>query len=152
MLCEKCHAHEATVHMVKIVNGNRSERHLCSECAEKEHISAPTPALFRHGNNPFFPPGFLDEYFDPFGHFGTEEIEAPEIEMPAEKKNSLYDGIKKSLRGESEPETKPEDKKETLSPEISKLQDKLNECIQNENFEEAARLRDEIKKLAGDEK
>ena len=38
MLCERCHAHPATVHMVQVVNGHRKEEHLCSECAEKEHV------------------------------------------------------------------------------------------------------------------
>lgn len=33
MKCEKCKRREATTHMTKIVNGYKEEYHLCSECA-----------------------------------------------------------------------------------------------------------------------
>lgn len=33
MLCEECGKRPATVHVQKIVNGQRSESHLCQECA-----------------------------------------------------------------------------------------------------------------------
>lgn len=49
MLCERCHAHPATVHMVQVVNGHRKEEHLCSECAEKEHVFQKEQSFFGHG-------------------------------------------------------------------------------------------------------
>lgn len=33
MQCEKCRQRPATVHMTRIVNGKKSEHHLCAECA-----------------------------------------------------------------------------------------------------------------------
>ncbi len=33
MLCQQCQAHPATVHYTKIVNGQKSEMHLCEHCA-----------------------------------------------------------------------------------------------------------------------
>ncbi|MCR4398619.1 MAG: UvrB/UvrC motif-containing protein [Firmicutes bacterium] len=33
MLCEECGKRPATVHVQKIVNGRRSEKHICQECA-----------------------------------------------------------------------------------------------------------------------
>jgi len=36
MLCQKCKLRQATVHITKIVNGKKVERHLCSICAAEE--------------------------------------------------------------------------------------------------------------------
>ncbi len=33
MRCEHCNEREATTHIKKIINGNKTELHLCSECA-----------------------------------------------------------------------------------------------------------------------
>lgn len=35
MLCEECREREATVHLTKIVNQQKTEAHLCEECARK---------------------------------------------------------------------------------------------------------------------
>lgn len=35
MLCERCNEREATIHYTELVNGVRSEHHICSECASK---------------------------------------------------------------------------------------------------------------------
>ena len=78
MLCERCHAHPATVHMVQVVNGHRKEEHLCSECAEKEHVFQKEQSFFGHG---FFDSP-LDHFFggSMLGHlledpFGTRTLE-----------------------------------------------------------------------------
>lgn len=39
MLCERCNENEATIHYTEVVNGTRSEHHLCSECAAKLDLS-----------------------------------------------------------------------------------------------------------------
>lgn len=35
MLCENCKENEATIHYTEIINGVKTEHHLCSECASK---------------------------------------------------------------------------------------------------------------------
>ena len=35
MLCEKCRKNEAVIHVVKIVNGKKSEAMLCEKCARE---------------------------------------------------------------------------------------------------------------------
>lgn len=35
MLCDQCQERQATVHMTKIVNGQKTERHLCEVCARQ---------------------------------------------------------------------------------------------------------------------
>ncbi|MGB4132260.1 MAG: hypothetical protein WBK45_10055, partial [Tepidanaerobacteraceae bacterium] len=39
MLCEECHMRPATVHITKIVNNEKTEMHLCEECAKEKHLS-----------------------------------------------------------------------------------------------------------------
>ena len=49
MLCEICGENEATFHYSEVVNGNRTEHHLCSECAAKTDISYYTNLLDSDG-------------------------------------------------------------------------------------------------------
>ena len=35
MLCDVCKKQEAVVHITKIENGQRTDMHLCAECAKK---------------------------------------------------------------------------------------------------------------------
>ena len=56
MFCEHCHGRAANVHLVRIINGKKSELHLCNECAQGErfkqtensvsytHLTLPTKA------------------------------------------------------------------------------------------------------------
>lgn len=37
MFCENCHARIANVHIMKINNGEKTEAHLCSECAANKN-------------------------------------------------------------------------------------------------------------------
>ena len=50
MLCEICGENEATFHYSEVVNGNKTEHHLCSECAAKTDISYYTnlPVSYTH--------------------------------------------------------------------------------------------------------
>jgi protein arginine kinase activator len=36
MLCQNCNEKEATVQLTKIVNGEKTELHLCEDCAAKK--------------------------------------------------------------------------------------------------------------------
>lgn len=107
MLCERCHAHPATVHMVQVVNGHRKEEHLCSECAEKEHVFQKEQSFF--GNGFFDSP--LDHFFggsmlghlleDPFGTCTLEDQGGQFIEVSPEKlpeNEDSYNRFKESIR------------------------------------------------------
>ena len=39
MLCENCKENEATIHYIEIINGVKTEHHLCSACADKLDLS-----------------------------------------------------------------------------------------------------------------
>lgn len=169
MLCERCHAHPATVHMVQVVNGHRKEEHLCSECAEKEHVFQKEQSFFGHG---FFDSP-LDHFFggSMLGHlledpFGTRTLEdqggGQFIEVSPEKlpeNESSYDRFKESIRpsfqkGKNEipvKEAKEEEKMDAPaeSRELQALRKELKSCVDREDFERACEVRDKIKAIEG---
>ena len=169
MLCERCHAHPATVHMVQVVNGHRKEEHLCSECAEKEHVFQKEQRFFGHG---FFDSP-LDHFFggSMLGHlledpFGTRTLEdqggGQFIEVSPEKlpeNESSYDRFKESIRpsfqkGKNEipvKEAKEEEKMDAPaeSRELQALRKELKSCVDREDFERACEVRDKIKAIEG---
>lgn len=169
MLCERCHAHPATVHMVQVVNGHRKEEHLCSECAEKEHVFQKEQSFFGHG---FFDSP-LDHFFggsmlghlleDPFGtrtledQGGGQFIEVDPRKLP--ENESSYDRFKESIRpsfqkGKNEipvKEAKEEEKMDAPaeSRELQDLRKELKSCVDREDFERACEVRDKIKAMEG---
>lgn len=166
MLCERCHAHPATVHMVQVVNGHRKEEHLCSECAEKEHVFQKEQSFFGHG---FFDSP-LDHFFggsmlghlleDPFGTRTLEDQGGQFIEVSPEKlpeNESSYDRFKEAIRpsfqkGKNEiPVNEPKAKEKADAPaeseELQALRKELKSCVDREDFERACEVRDKIKAL-----
>lgn len=166
MLCERCHAHPATVHMVQVVNGHRKEEHLCSECAEKEHVFQKEQSFFGHG---FFDSP-LDHFFggsmlghlleDPFGTRTLEDQGGQFIEVSPEKLPENEDGynrFKESIRplfqkGKNEiPVNEPKAKEKADAPaeseELQALRKELKSCVDREDFERACEVRDKIKAL-----
>lgn len=169
MLCERCHAHPATVHMVQVVNGHRKEEHLCSECAEKEHVFQKEQSFFGHG---FFDSP-LDHFFggsmlghlleDPFGirtledQGGGQFIEVSPEKLP--ENESSYDRFKEAIRpsfqkGKHEipvKEAKKEEKADAPaeSEELQALRKELKSCVDREDFERACEVRDKIKAIEG---
>ncbi len=168
MLCERCHAHPATVHMVQVVNGHRKEEHLCSECAEKEHVFQKEQSFFGHG---FFDSP-LDHFFggsmlghlleDPFGTRTLEDQGGQFIEVSPEKlpeNESSYDRFKEAIRpsfqkGKNEiPVNEPKAKEKADAPaeseELQVLRKELKSCVDREDFERACEVRDKIKAIEG---
>lgn len=166
MLCERCHAHPATVHMVQVVNGHRKEEHLCSECAEKEHVFQKEQSFFGHG---FFDSP-LDHFFggsmlghlleDPFGTRTLKDQGGQFIEVSPEKlpeNESSYDRFKEAIRpsfqkGKNEiPVNEPKAKEKADAPaeseELQALRKELKSCVDREDFERACEVRDKIKAL-----
>lgn len=168
MLCERCHAHPATVHMVQVVNGHRKEEHLCSECAEKEHVFQKEQSFF--GNGFFDSP--LDHFFggsmlghlleDPFEGRTLEDQGGQFIEVSPEKlpeNESSYDRFKESIRPSfqkgkneipvNEPKAKEKADASAESEELQALRKELKSCVDREDFERACEVRDKIKAIEG---
>ena len=161
MLCENCKKNNATVHMVKVINGVKSEQHLCAECAQKsgklnfnqESITdffpffGKMPQVKKNVLAPCPVCGLTFNQLQENGLVGCDkcyENFKPYIlqVLPRIQKGSEHRGkIPAADYGEL-----------AKSKEINALKTDLAKCIMNEDFEQAAKLRDKIRALEGGEK
>lgn len=171
MLCDVCHKREAKIYYTEIINGEKKEQHLCEECAAG-FTSFPAGKI--SGKGEFTLGNLLSSILQ--GYYNTGETKKEESENPvcprcgqsyeefmktgllgcADCYQSFGNAILSSLKNihGSELHTGKQPKgyvKEPARPvkeldETEKLTIQLQQAIEREEFEEAARLRDEIKK------
>jgi protein arginine kinase activator len=159
MLCEICGKREASVHITEIVNDQTVEMHFCEVCAAERGVMT---------SQPFSLSDFLAGLMDFGVKAGKEEEELKSCSgcgMTFEefKKTGrlgcaqCYESFKEAIYpllqkihssvchvGKSPKKISAQIKEES---KIQQLQEELKIAIEKEEFEEAARLRDKIKKL-----
>lgn len=164
MMCQSCGKAEATTHVKRIINGEATEAHLCADCAA---------ALGFNDVFSGFNFGFADLLGDFLSDAPVSALSANSVRC--ENCGSSFNDIVKSgkigcadcyetffdklmpsiqrIHGKTKHEGKVplnevtnESKQEA---KVAELRDKLNEAVKNEDFEQAAKLRDEIKKEEG---
>lgn len=155
MLCEKCGKNNATVLYTQIINGQKSKLHICSACAAQESIFENFGSLLSFSPREEFSVKMcpvcsttLSE-FSKTGRLGCGEC------YKTFRKNA--DAMLKKIHGTSKHIAEKKEelplKEEKPKSKIEALKDKLKAAIEEENFEEAARLRDTIREMEkGDEK
>jgi protein arginine kinase activator len=160
MLCQICHAAEATVYFIETITQKQVSLHLCESCAQKRHLGEiiGKPAMAIHellasilqlGALPMADAtevkcthcGLDYVQFTRSGRFGC-----------AHCYDSFRDHLLPLLRQfhqaeehrgrRSEPETPAKDR-------LAALKAKVHQAIADEDYETAARLRDQIKSLEG---
>lgn len=152
MLCENCGKNVATVHYEQIINGVRTEKHLCAECAEKLEMGN---MFFEPGN--FFAPLFSDkvrrtarvckncgcterEFLD------TQFVGCPECyETFADLIEPMVQRIHGSTKHKAA-KIASNDTRDELN-ETDKLKKELQDAVDKQEYEKAAKLRDRIKEL-----
>ncbi|MCI9541228.1 MAG: excinuclease ABC subunit B [Lachnospiraceae bacterium] len=165
MICEKCQEREATIFYTEIINGVKNEHNLCSECAKDMDFGEELPfaellagilgayAIESEKKEDTMEqvvcPSCKTTYRDFISHgvFGCEDcynVFEPLIEGNIKKiqGNSLHTGKKPKYNV-----IQKESKEEVYQPleEIRIMRERLKEALAEEDYEEAARLRDEIK-------
>ena len=133
MKCEHCGKNEATFYCKSNINGTVKEVHLCADCAAELGYTERLRASFRPMR--FFS---ADDFFTPlFGNFGAHlltEFPSPVEEKVPEQPKPLVDEIEQSkLRAQRQ---------------RNALQAQLKAAVASEDYETAARLRDELKRLS----
>ena len=125
MLCERCGKNLANVHITKNINGRVTEMNLCSECADAsgERISFDN---------------MMRDFFS-----SVMPARARRFDYRTRDVLGEYAGCEDCLE-DSYPEIKQKDEKEDR---IAELKIKLKAAVVDERYEEAAKLRDEIKAL-----
>lgn len=173
MICSKCNQKEANVLYTEIINGTKKEQHLCEECAAKftsfqmenpdwsnefnlgELLSSLLTNLYKE-NLPI-KDNKKAEYSCKKCNTTYEEVMKTGRFGCAECYASFYNDIGRMLKGlqgsDIHSGKRPEGYKsitddllEELS-DLERLEIKLKDAVQEERFEEAARLRDEILEL-----
>lgn len=133
MKCQKCNHNEANVHYTETINGETREICLCSECAKETGILERTNSMFEEMEREM-----LSAFTLPFG--GSIFNRRPIFGRVFPQIGTMF---------EVEPEELPKAKEpaEAVSKEDS-LKAQLLDAIAEERYEDAAKLRDEIKKLS----
>lgn len=173
MLCDNCNQNEATIHYTEVINGVKNERHLCSECMREldygvdgefpfskliKNILASHFAGVGAGNSPQLKIqcnkcGMTYDEFTHVGKFGCSEcysVFGPLIVDNIKKiqGSGLHTG-KKYVSSLENSITQPSLREVKVSDKdmIIRLDEKLKDALLIEDYEEAAKLRDEIKAL-----
>lgn len=172
MICQICHKRPASVHVTKIVNGVKSELHICEQCAkEKEGLGINT--AMQSFVAPLSFSNILEGLMDFAGvgvlpHEGRVETRCPGCGLDYEefKKTGLLgcsqcyeifkdrlDPIIRRIHGNIQHTGKVP--KRTggiirLKRDIEKLKYELKKAVENEEYEKAAQIRDRIKELEND--
>ncbi len=158
MLCKNCGLRPATTHIKRVINGRVEEYHLCADCANKLNVSAFDPFDLSQLWGSFFGDRMpqsqaLNQKSCPgCGQTFSQVAKLGKLGCP-ECYTAFYDDLLPSLRkihGKTRhvgrvPHSADEGTK--ASYQITDLKKKLEEAIENENYEDAAKIRDEIKAI-----
>jgi protein arginine kinase activator len=160
MLCCICKEREATVHLTQIAGDKMQKVDLCEECAKTKGVNDPTgfslaDLLLGLGASQEIEQaaggvelkcprcGFTQADFKKAGRLGCPDC----YKTFAEGLESLLKSMHKGTRHVGKvPEALRQSR--DLSDRLLALQKKLSKAIEEENFEQAATLRDEIKRMS----
>jgi len=162
MLCQKCQKNNATVHVKQTVNGVKTEMLLCSECAEKENIGSFFPS------DNLFSGFFSDSIFG--GEYLKEQKKCPlcgstrsdlaktgragcakcyEV-FEEELKKMIYGIHGNAVHTGAVPGKHLADIEKRK--EIEQLKKEQQQAVLEQNYEQAAVIRDKIKELEKSDK
>lgn len=145
MRCDRCGKNEATFYYKSNINGKVTQIHLCPQCAEELgytdsfRSAGMTGGLF----GDFFsrPFGMLEPFFNGFGSRMLTEFPEP-VDVLGQARESVP-------ATEEHSDLLPKDEQDALTKQRKRnaLQTQLNLAVEAERFEEAAKLRDELRAL-----
>ena len=163
MKCENCGKNEVTFIYQSNINGKVTEKHLCSECAEKLGYTQKIAARNRSMMQSFFGGsllgnGFFDDFFspmpslmgrsgwlleDPFDDFFAEmpALSAAPVQQQEEQQKQQNDLVGKE-----------EQSRFAYMRQVNALKREMKKAVHQENFERAAQLRDQIHQLEAEHK
>jgi len=166
MLCQHCKQNEATTHIRQVLNGAAQEFHLCGACAKEAGLGAQlaAPEFGFHLSDLFsgFLGSSLQKQAQPppvrcelCGSSLSEIIQNSRVgcarcyETFADQLQPTLQRIHGALRHTGKtPETDPaETARRQREQEVARLRGDIATAVQAEDYEQAARLRDEIRKL-----
>lgn len=165
LICQECQVQQATLHFTKIVNGKKTEMHVCEQCAREKGESIPGTDSFsiHHLFSGLFNIDTKNEQYqnvtkdkptcptcgtsyDKFLHVGRFGC-ATCYDTFADKLGSVFRRVHGGNNKHSGKIPKRIGQSIQIEKRIEEIRDELNKHVQNEEFEKAAELRDEIRAL-----
>ena len=161
MKCENCGKNDVTFVYRSNINGRVEEKHLCSECAEKlgytQRLGVNSRSLMQNffGRNSLLGSGFFDDFFSPMPSLMGRMLEDPFddffAEMPAlsaspAQQQETQQEKKEDLVG------KEEQSRFSYLRQLNALKMEMKKAVHQENFERAAELRDQIRRMEAEHK
>ena len=173
MLCQQCGKNQATTFIKKNINGHITEQHLCQSCAAKQGLGSPL-GWFQLGGVDFGLDNFWGSLFaEPtvravpaaaeqrctFCGRTFSQLAQTGKAGCATCYATFYDRLLPSLQrihGQTRHVGKQPGKptvpvtlsgKSDVQSKIAALKKQLNQCIERQEYEQCARLRDEIRQL-----
>ena len=169
MLCQNCKKKEATTHIKRVFNGEVTESHLCQSCAQDlgvgnlfDDFSLNLPDIFSgfFGDSAFaLGESRLDRCekcgccFDDIiksGCVGCAHCYDKFYQKLLPSIQRIHGKAKHSGKVPECTDIKPEIKEKTAQEKIAELQKDMDSAVAQQNFERAAIIRDEIKKMKGE--
>ena len=165
MICEACKERTATIHLTEVNNGQRSETHLCQQCAHQQGLTIKTQIPLNELLNNLLSAQAEKTADESESAAGSEHAcpvcgmtlrrfaKEPLLGCPhdyTEFGAELMPLIEKSQNGKSHhcgkvpSRTNVQDRNQM---ELAKLHRKLQQAVKNEDYESAAKLRDQIQAL-----
>ena len=158
MLCDACKKSQATVHLTQLVEGKTKKIDLCEDCSKEKGVDDPTGFSLADllqglgaaqeadvvGGQEIACPkcGFTQADFKKTGRLGCTECYQTFSEGLEPMLKSMHKGIRHVGKVPQSMQ-----KSREFSEKLSGFQTRLEKAIDAEDFEQAAVLRDEIKKL-----
>ncbi len=162
MRCEKCQKNEATVHLTQVIDGTVKKSHLCEACAEAGGIDLQNPASIADAlllglgqSKPEAEPGEPDEGC-PHCHLKRSDFKRTgRLGCPKcyeTWRDSLRPLVRSMHRGERHVGKTPRRLRAGVrrTIEIERLERELEAAVAREAYEDAAELRDRIRRLRGE--
>lgn len=163
MLCQNCNERNASMHLTQIINGKKTEVYLCQQCAQEHkqltvfnpfnisdffsdilNIQDPAPATYKMEQRPIRCEkcGLTFEEFRSIGKLGCSNCYRVFDSNIAPVLKRIHNGVKHT--GKVPSRAFPALRQNN---EISELKLELQKAVQEERYEEAAKIRDKIKML-----
>jgi protein arginine kinase activator len=164
MVCQSCKEKTATIHLTEITNGQRCETHLCQECARQQGLTVKTQIPLNELLNTLLSAQPQAGSSAPSSIAAQSEHACPACGMTLKRfaaepllgcpydytefQAELLPLIEQSHNGRSRhcgkvpARTSSQDRKEI---ELIQLHRQLEQAIKNEDYEAAAKIRDQIK-------
>ena len=158
--CENCGKNEVTFVYQSNINGKVTEKHLCSECAEKlgytQKLAAHSRSMMQNFfGNSMFGGGFFDDFFSPVPSLMGRMLEDPFddffADMPALGAGPVQQQEQANQR-QDDLVGKEEQSRFAYLRQMNALKMEMKKAVHQENFERAAELRGEIRTLEAEHK